>query len=125
MTWLSYALLVLAVLLAAGWTLLLLALRSLRRRTEELQAEVAALTPAPALAPDLEAAFGTGTRRLLVIEILNAVELATQRAKAARILGVVAPEMLRKIVVEQAAKDIVVQLAEEGVHAQVTVHAAR
>jgi hypothetical protein len=125
MTWLSYVLLVLAVLLAAGWTLLLLALRALRRRTDELQAEVAALTPAPALAPDLEAAFGTGTRRLLVIEILNAVELATQRAKAARILGVVAPEMLRKIVVEQAAKDIVVQLAEEGVHAQVTVHAAR
>ena len=125
MTWLSYALLVLAVLLAAGWTLLLLALRALRRRTEELQAEVAALTPAPALAPDLEAAFSTGTRRLLVIEILNAVELATQRAKAAKILGVVAPEMLRKIVVEQAAKDIVVQLAEEGVHAQVTVHAAR
>ena len=125
MTWLSYALLVLAVLLAAGWTLLLLALRALRRRTEELQAEVAALTPAPALAPDLEAAFSTGTRRLLVIEILNAVELATQRAKAAKILGVVAPEMIRKIVVEQAAKDIVVQLAEEGVHAQVTVHAAR
>jgi hypothetical protein len=125
MTWLSYALLVLTVLLAAGWTLLLLALRALRRRTEALQAEVASLTPAPALAPDLEAAFGTGTRRLLVIEILNAVELATQRAKAAKILGVVAPEMLRKIVVEQAAKDIVVQLAEEGVHAQVTVHAAR
>ena len=125
MTWLFYALLVLAVLLATGWTLLLLALRSLARRTEELRAEVAALTPPPALAPDLEAAFGTGTRRLLVIEILNAVELATQRAKAARILGVVAPEMLRRIVVEQAAKDIVVQLAEEGVHAQVTVHAAR
>jgi hypothetical protein len=124
MTWLSYVLLVLAVLLAAGWTVLLLALRALRRRAEELQAEVAALTPAPAMAPDLEAAFGTGTRRLLVIEILNSVELATQRAKAARILGVVAPEMLRKIVVETAAKDIVVQLAEEGVHAQVTVHAA-
>ena len=125
MTWLSVATLVLAVLLAASWVVLLLAVRALRRRADELHAQVAVLTPPPALSPDLEVAFGTGTRRLLVIEILNAVELATQRAKAAKLLGIVAPEMLRKIVVEQASRDIVVQLAEEGVHAQVTIHAAR
>lgn len=125
MTWLSVSLLVVGLLLIAGWAALLLALRDLRRRAAELRAEVAALTPASAMSPDLEAAFGTGSRRFVVVEILNPIDLATQRVKGARILGGMAPEMLRRIVVEEAAKEIVEQLASEGVQAEVTVHAAR
>lgn len=125
MTWLSVSLLVVGLLLIAGWAALLLALRDLRLRAAELRAEVATLTPAPAMSADLEAAFGAGSRRFVVVEILNPIDLATQRVKGARILGGMAPEMLRRIVVEEAAKEIVEQLASEGVQAEVTVHAAR
>ena len=79
----------------------------------------------PALAPELEAAFGVGERRLIVIEILNPIELATQRVKAAKLLGGMAPETLRKIVVDEAAKEVVEQLASQGVEATVRIHAAR
>jgi HAMP domain-containing protein len=125
MTWLSVLALVVAAPLVVGWVLLLGALRQLRRRAHELEAEVAALTPPPALAPDLAAALGAGDHRVIVIEILNPIEVATQRVKAARLLGAMAPEMLRKVVVDEAAKEVVEQLAAEGVAATVRIHAAR
>lgn len=124
MTWLTVLALLLALLLVAGWVLLLAALRVLRKRTRELEAQVIALTPAPALAPDLEAALGAGDRRLIVIEILNPIEVATQRVKAARLLGAMAPERLRRMVTDEAAKEVVEQLAAEGVAATVRIHAA-
>lgn len=117
--------LVLAVLLGAACVVLLLALKSLRLRAEELAAEVELLEPAPAMAPDLEASFGTGDRRLLVVEILNPIDLALSRNRAAAVLAAMAPERLRKIVTEQAAREMVVEMEAQGVEVEVRVHAAR
>lgn len=125
MTWLSVVALVVALLLAVALALTLWVLTVLRRRTHELRAEVAALTPVPALAPDLLATFGKGERRLIVIELLNHLEVAASRGRAARLAGALAPETIRRIVVDEAAKEVMEQLALEGVEATVTVHSAR
>jgi hypothetical protein len=124
MIWLSVLALVLALLLVAGWVLLLLALRVLRRRTRELEEQVLALTPPPALPPELEATLGAGGRRVIVIDVLNPIEVASQKVRVAKLLGAMAPETLRKIVVDEASKQVVEQLALEGVAATVRIHAA-
>lgn len=117
--------LVLAALLAVACAVLLVLLRGVRRRAEALSLLVADLEPAPPLPPDLELALGAGARRLLVVEILNPLELALSRNRAAGVVAAVAPERLRKIVVDQAAKEMVEQMASEGVDAEVRIHAAR
>ena len=117
--------LVLSVGLAAGCLALVLQLRSLRARAATLEARVAALVPSPPLAPDLAATLGSGERRLLAVEILNPIELATSKSSAAKLLGAVRPSLLTKVVYEQAAKQVVDQLESEGVLADVRVHAAR
>ena len=124
MTWLTVLALVIALLLLVGWGFLLAALQVLRRRTRDLEAQVVALTPAPALAPELTAVLGAGGRRVIVIEILNPIEVASQRVKAAKLLGAMAPEMLRRMVTDEAAKEVVEQLAAQGVAATVRIHAA-
>jgi hypothetical protein len=125
MTWLSVLALVVALVLAVGLAFTLRVLGVLQRRTRELRVEVAALTPVPALSPDLEASFGRGDRRLIVIEILNHLEIAGKRVKLGGVAGSLAPETVRRLVVDEAAKEVMEQLASEGVEATVTVHAAR
>ena len=75
--------------------------------------------------PDLEAALGDGTRRLLVVEILNPLDVALSRNKAAGVVAAMAPERLRRIVLEQAAREMVTEMAAEGLEVEVRVHAAR
>ena len=117
--------LVLAALLAAACGVLVQQLLVVRRRARRLEAQVAALTPAAPLAPDLEANFGIGKRRLLVIEILNPIELARSRSRASTLLAAMAPDRLRKVVIEQTAKEMREQMQLEGVEAEIRVHAAR
>ncbi|HSV40677.1 MAG TPA: hypothetical protein VLI04_18080 [Nocardioidaceae bacterium] len=117
--------LVVAALLTAACVVLLLQIRSLRARAVALDAKVAALVPAPPLPPELAATFGSGQRRLLAVEILNPIELATAKSSAAKLLGAVRPALLTKVVYDQAAKQVVDQLESEGVLADVRVHAAR
>lgn len=116
--------LVLSALVLAGCAVLLVQVQALRRRAVTLQAKVAALQSGPPMPVDLEATFGTGTRRILAVEILNPVELATSRVKAARLLGAVRPGLLTKVVYDQAAKQVVDQLEVEGVLTDVRIHVA-
>lgn len=125
----STALSILALVLAAALAGATLALgqqvRAVRARAAELSERVDALVPGPPLPPDLVATFGSGSRRMLAVEILNPVELATRQVKAAGLLGAVRPGLLTKIVYDQAVKQIVTQLEDEGVQADVRVHVAR
>jgi hypothetical protein len=115
----------LAAFLAVACGVLVLQLRAVRRRARRLEERVTALSPAAPLAPDLEAVLGTGTRRLLVIEILNPIELARSRSRASAVLAAMAPDKLRKLVVEQTAREMSEQMLAEGVETDIRVHAAR
>lgn len=117
--------LVAALLLAVACGLLLWQLNGLKVRAAALADEVATLEPAPPLPPDLEAALGAGTRRLLVVEILNPLDVALSRNKAAGVIAAMAPERVRRVVLEQAARELVTEMAAEGVEVEVRVHAAR
>lgn len=125
MTWLSVVTLLVALVLAVGLAVALRLIGQLRRRAAELGAALAALPPVPVLAPDLQAAFGTGPRRLIVIEVLNPLEVAGQRVRLGSLFGSVAPDTVRRIVVDEAAKEVMEKLASEGVEAAVSVHAGR
>lgn len=117
--------LVLAALLAVACGVLVLQLQAVRRRARRLEQRVTQLTPSAPMAPDLEAVLGSGKRRLLVIEILNPIELARSRSRASTVLAAMAPDKLRKLVIEQTAREMSEQMLAEGVQADVRVHAAR
>ena len=117
--------LVLAAFLAAACGVLVLQLHAVRRRARRLEERVTELTPSVPVAPDLEAVLGTGKRRLLVIEILNPIELARSRSRASSVLAAMAPDKLRKLVVEQTAREMSEQMLAEGVEVDIRVHAAR
>ncbi|TQL68398.1 hypothetical protein FB381_2287 [Nocardioides albertanoniae] len=63
--------------------------------------------------------------RLLSIRILNPLELASAQTKVATMLHRVRPALLSKMVYEQAAESLRERLADEGVVAEVKVHADR
>lgn len=117
--------LLVAVVLAVVCGLLVWQLRNLKARAEMLADQVAVLEPAPPMAPDLESVLGSGTRRLLVVEILNPLDVALSRNRAAGVLAAMAPERLRKIVIEQASREMVAEMADQGLEVEVRVHAAR
>lgn len=113
----------LALLLAAGCVAGALLLR---RENERLAGRVAALHEhldllrAPA---DLPAA--SAGEQLITIAILNPLELAATQTRAATVLHRVRPQLLSRIVHEQAAREIQERLGEEGVVAEVHVHGGR
>lgn len=117
--------LLVALVLAVVCGLLVVQLRNLTARAELLADQVEVLEPAPPMAPDLEAVLGSGTRRLLVVEILNPLDVALSRNRAAGVLAAMAPERLRRIVIEQASREMVAEMADQGLEVEVRVHAAR
>jgi hypothetical protein len=117
--------LIVALLLAGACAVLLWQLNGLKVRAEALTEQVEALEPAPPLPADLEALLGAGARRVLVVEILNPLDVALSRNKAAGVLAAMAPESVRRVVLEQASRELVTEMAEEGVEVEVRVHAAR
>lgn len=124
MTVVAVLALTLAGVLAGVCGVLIVALRRVRARADELAVRVAELPADVPLAPDLEAALSSGKRRVLVIEILNPIELALSRNRAAGVLAAMAPSRLRKIVLEQTAKEMAAEFENEGVRAEVKIHAA-
>src|SRR5690242_14710509 len=116
--------LLVAVLLAVACGFLLWQLNGLKVRAEALAEQVAELEPGVPLPPDLEAALGAGTRRVLVVEILNPLEVALTRNKAAGVIAAMAPERVRRVVLEQGARELVTEMAAEGIEVEVRVHAA-
>ena len=89
-----------------------------------LRSELAELSPVESMPPALEKSFGGGRKRLLVVEILNPLELATAQHKLAGVAGSFAPATVRSIVYDQAAKITREQLAQHNVQADVQVHVA-
>jgi len=118
--------LIMAVLAMAALCLWLVReLRVLQGRAGELAERVATLRPAPPVAPDLEAALDAGGRPLIVVDVLNPLELAMSRTRAAGVVATMAPSRLHRIVLEQAVKQMYEQFEHEGVKAQVTIRAGR
>ncbi len=118
----------LAVLLGLNLAVLVglvLMLRAQQRRTTAATAAIGLLEPYRPLPEELEAAFTAGKRRVITIEILNPLELATTRSRFGGVAGAVAPRALRKLVYEQTVKEMKLQMVDEGVVAEVGLHAAR
>jgi hypothetical protein len=83
-------------------------------------------SPDAQLAARLQPATSTSSpRRVITIEILNAVELARTRGRLAGLAGSIAPGVTRRIVYDQAIKLVRQQLAGEGVAADVRLHVVR
>lgn len=107
----------LSVVLAAACGVLWLRTRSLDRRALELRAEADRLSPVGVLPVALP-----GGRRIITVEILNPLSVATRESRAGGVLGTVAPALVTRIVYDQARRQILEGLIEEGVEAEVRVH---
>jgi hypothetical protein len=102
----------LATLAAVGWLLL----RPVPHpRPDEVLARSLARHRRPAVST-------SSTRRVITIEILNAIELAGNRGRLAGIAGSLAPGITHRVVYDQAIKLVRRQLAEEQVVADVRLH---
>ncbi|WP_375481965.1 hypothetical protein [uncultured Jatrophihabitans sp.] len=119
-------LVVLVVLLALTTALAVVALVLLVRRPPawllervlEVDATAAAAldrTPRPPTVAGM-------TRRLISVEILNALELAGTRGRLASIAGSLAPGITRRIVYDQTLKILKEQLVAQQVRADVRLH---
>jgi hypothetical protein len=65
-------------------------------------------------------------RRLITIEILNPMELATTRGgRMAGLAGTFAPGLMRRIVYDQTLKTLRRELEDKAVHADVRLHSLR
>lgn len=102
--------------------LLLLWLRS-RKQTQALALEAEALQQASQAIPaDLQALMGQQNKRLITVEILNPIELATAKTVFAKPLAGMSPGAINKLVYKEARDIIAQQLPEFGVKAEVSVH---
>lgn len=101
----------------------------LRRANQALRAEAIGLLwrleQADISAPRTAYAELPPEDRLLSIRILNPLELASAQTKVATMLHKVRPALLSKMVYDQAAESLRERLADEGVVAEVKVHAGR
>lgn len=59
---------------------------------------------------------------IITIEILNAVEVASQSSILAGLAGKLAPDTIQRVVVKRTADMMRAQMAEHGVDVQVLVH---
>jgi hypothetical protein len=98
-------------------------LQALRRRNEILSRAISELAPVAATTPpDLAKTLVTGTADIIAIEILNPVELARNESWLAGVFGTLTPALVRKIVSEQALKNVHTELLKWGVKADVKLH---
>ncbi|TSE01983.1 hypothetical protein FOS14_00900 [Skermania sp. ID1734] len=115
------ALIVLQVLTLAALVALMLYVRQIRAHTHDAAATLILEPPPP---PEIAESFRAGHGRLLSVEILNPIELATSQAKfAGAVAGSLVPGLVRQIVYEQAAKILNEELPKQGVKAEVRIHA--
>ena len=111
------ALVIALVAAAVAWRLHLTN-RALRAKSIGLSWRLEQTVPAAVAPPDPPPGD-----RVIVVRILNPLELANAQTKAATMLHRVRPALLSKIVYEQAAQQLSERLAEEGVVAEVRIHA--
>jgi hypothetical protein len=77
---------------------------------------------ADALPPDLVEALGTGSRRVIAVELLNPFELAGRSTWFARPLSAMTPDLLRGVVNQRAVALFRARSAEFGIEADVRLH---
>ncbi len=119
----TVAILLLLLLDLAVLCVLLGLIARVRKQTRELSGQVVELTEQdPPVRVD--PVFASG-KRLITVEVLNPVQLAATQNRLAGVAGAVAPDLIGKIVYEQAAKIMREQLAGQGVEADVRVHVSR
>ena len=71
---------------------------------------------------NLDELLGRGKRTVIVMDILNPMEVAANQSWFAGRFGSVAAPLIRRIVYEQAVKNIHREVKKWGVQAQVTLH---
>ncbi len=119
-----------AVLLLLALNMLLLSALlwrtvTLNRLNRLLQAEVQSLRAMPHDEKlDLDRLLGKGQRTVIVLDILNPMEVAASQSWFADKLGSVAAPLIRRIVYDQAVKNVHTEVAKWGVRAQVDLHRA-
>lgn len=117
------------VLLVAGLLVLVAAVMSLRRlrgevaRLEEHATEVA--DRLAALPPELTRSFGTGSRHVIAVELLNLFELAHRESALTRPFTVLTPRLLRDVVHRRLVGKVRESLTAAGIEADVRLHRAR
>ncbi|CAM3640821.1 hypothetical protein [Smaragdicoccus niigatensis] len=117
-----------AVVLTAVNLVLLLVLLALsskaRKRADDIGANAAVASAAVVAPVSVAQELAGGRNRVIAIEILNPVELASSQVKFAGVVGGIAPGAIRKVVYEQAVKMMKEQFEKEGVKADVRIHVA-
>ncbi len=71
---------------------------------------------------NLEELLGQGKRTVIVMDILNPMEVAASQSWFADRFGSVAAPLIRRIVYDQAVKNIHREVGKWGVQAHVTLH---
>jgi hypothetical protein len=107
------------VLIATNLITLAVLLRVYLRGTEHPSPDPLVAAAIEALRPPPSA---SGTRRIITVEILNPIELAASRGRLGGIVGTLAPGIVRRVVYEQAVRDMRRQLVQERVVADVRLH---
>lgn len=98
---------------------------TLSRLAQVLESELQILRNVPHdEALDLDEVLGRGSRKVVVLDILNPMEVAASQSWFADKFGSVAAPLIRKIVYDQAVKNVYTETAKWGVQAQVVLHRA-
>lgn len=104
--------------------LLLLWLRT-RQQNKALKAETAALQKASRAIPaDLQALLGDPSKRIITVEILNPMQLATDKTWLAKPVAGMSPGLINRIVYQQARDIVEQQMPKFGAVAVVKVRGA-
>lgn len=89
------------------------------------QREPEAVDPALHEVVTAEVAPLRGPRRLISVEILNPIELASARGRMLAVAGSLAPSLVRHLVYERTIKELRQQLLAQQVAADVRLHVFR
>ena len=109
---------VFSILLLALW------LRT-RQQNAALRTETAALQQASRAIPaDLQTLLGDPGKRIITVEILNPMELATDKTWLAKPVAGMSPGLINRIVYQQAREIVKQQLPKFGAVAEVKIHGA-
>lgn len=103
---------------------LLSTVSKVRKRADAVEAKAAAASKAIVEPVSVAQELAGGRNRVIAVEILNPVELASSQVKFAGVVGGIAPGMIRKVVYDQAVKLMKEQFVNEGVKADVKIHVA-
>lgn len=96
---------------------------SSRKQLKDLNARLDAFGLSPDLNPEeFPTIANSGKKRLITVELLNPMELATKESWIARQFGSLTPALVHKLVYDQARDRVEGQMPNFGAKAEVKVH---